>query len=117
MLFIILILSLRATLGGHLKEANLKEIAKTQHLDSFLLAHFKKLPTEQCYKDLSVETKILLYYMVVENPSAEDVKKSIDYYKYLQTKKMSEDMRGDADKMGIDMDAINKMIESGELNT
>ena len=103
-------------LGGHLKAVNSKAIAQTHKLDSFIINHFKVLPTEDRYQNLTEEAKLLLFEMVTDTSTAEDIRKSRDYQQYIENQKLDNDTKKVAEDMGIDVDAINKMIESGGLN-
>ena len=109
-------LSLNEISGGHLKEASLKEIASLQSLDAFIIDYFRVLPTSRDFQALSFETKYLIFEMVQSHPCAADVYSSMKQKRYLDSRKIPEDARAQAQDMGINMDEINRLIDSGELN-
>jgi len=54
--------------------------------------------------------------MVTDTNTAEDIRKSRDYQRYIENQKLDDNAKRVAEEMGIDVSAINNMIEAGELN-
>lgn len=91
-------------------------ISRVLLLDSFIIDYFRVLPTDEKFQNLTVDAKELIVMMVSEQPTSDELRDAMRERAYRESKKPSEKIKADALKHGIDMDAVEKLIASGELD-
>ena len=81
-----------------------------------MINFFRVLPTDARYKELTEETKIFLFEMMLSSPTEDEIRKAYRKQQQAETMKIDDEkVKGEMAAAGIDADAINAAIDSGEF--
>ena len=102
--------ALKKSSGGVFGKINLENLAKNLNFfDRWVLSHYKYLPTDNRYRELSDETKELLFYIYIHTPTDTDCLQQIkDDFNDRDNIAPSDSDKKAAEALGIDLEnAIN----------
>lgn len=90
-----------------MRTANYTELVKNNQLDIWVCLHFKVLPTDEKFKSLRFETKMLLLTGFMELPTPEQMK--MNKSELDSTPRITGDEERNLKKLGYTSEAISRM--------
>lgn len=82
-------------------------------LDRFVITYFKVLPTDKRFKDLTEDTKELLFFIFVNTPTGSEHLALLKEDILRRSLQIDDSVIEIAEKMGIDLDAAVAAIKGG----